>query len=100
MATMTTARTPRAIKPATGTARLTLTINGSGYIVRPTRPDAFAALRAFRLRKADGTIYDVAETVHGNTCDCADFIFHRDGIDPAGCKHVKALVAVGLLPGR
>ncbi len=39
--------------------------------------------------------------VQGHTCDCPDFIFHRDGLDPGGCKHIKALVACGLLaPAR
>jgi hypothetical protein len=52
---------------------------------------------AFRLKKADGTIYDLAETCHGLTCDCPDFTFHRDGLDEGGCKHIKAMVAVGLL---
>ena len=54
-----------------------------------------AALRAFRLRKEDGTVYHIAVTEHGPTCDCPDWTFHRDGIDPAGCKHIKALNAVG-----
>lgn len=84
-------------RPAHGTCRLTLAINGTDYNVRPTPADSFAAIRAYRLRKADGTTYDVAETVHGHTCDCPDFIFHRDGLDPDGCKHIKALVACGML---
>src|SRR5689334_8545174 len=67
-------------RPAHGTCRLTLTINGTPYRVRPVPADSFAAIRAFRLRKADGTAYDVAETVHGHECDCPDFVFHRDGI--------------------
>ena len=85
------ARTPH------GLARLTLVINGAAYNVRPVQTDADAALKAYRLRKSDGTAYHVALTVHGLTCDCPDFTFNRDGIDPAGCKHIKAMVAVGLL---
>jgi len=87
----------RAVRPAHGSCRLTLTINGTPYDVRPIPSDAFAALKAFRLKKLDGTTYDVSQAVHGLECDCPDFVFHRDGLDPAGCKHVKALVACGLL---
>jgi hypothetical protein len=83
-------------RPTHGTCRLTLRIIGTVYTVRPIPADAFAALKAFRLRKDDGTVYDVAQTVHGLECDCPDFIFHRDGIDADGCKHLKALVACGL----
>lgn len=67
------------------------------YTFRPNRADSFAATKAFRLRKADGTAYDVAQTVHGHTCDCPDRVFHRDGLDPTGCKHIKSLIACGLL---
>ena len=81
-------------RPTHGVCRLTLTINGTAYGVRPNRG---ADVRAFEIRKSDGTAYDVAQTEHGPTCDCPDFIFHRDGIDPDGCKHIKAMVACGLM---
>ena len=88
---------PRSVrKPARnphGVARLTLFINGTAYNVRPVQTDADAALKAYRLRKSDGTAYHVALTTHSLTCDCPDFTFNRDGIDPAGCKHIKAMVA-------
>ncbi len=42
-------------------------------------------------------VFDVAETVHGAVCDCPDFVFRRDGLDPAGCLHIRAMRAVGLL---
>jgi hypothetical protein len=61
------------------------------------RCDPKTGVRAFRLNKPDGTLYDVAQTHFGNQCDCPDFIFRRDGLDPCGCKHVKALVAEGLI---
>lgn len=83
--------------PPHGTCRLILTINGVDYRVKPIVADSFAAVRAFRLTKPDGTAYDVARTVDGPTCDCPDFVFHRDGIDPDGCKHIKSLVACGIL---
>ncbi|MGP0069153.1 MAG: hypothetical protein ACLQGP_36830 [Isosphaeraceae bacterium] len=97
---------PRAVqqrkpaRPAHGTARLTLFVNGTAYNVRPIACDPAAAIQAFRLRKADGTVYHIASTRDGHLCDCPDFVFHRDGIDPAGCKHIKAMVAVSLLQAR
>jgi hypothetical protein len=74
-----------------------LVINGTSYTIRRIPCDPGAALGAFRLRKVDGTTYVVAATDSGLVCDCPDFTFHRDGIDPDGCKHIKAMVAVGLL---
>ncbi len=79
-----------------GRCRLTLTINGLHYAVRPIAFQADDMTRAFRLsRKLD--VYDVAQTIHGPTCDCPDFIFRRDGLDPRGCLHIRAMRAVGLL---
>jgi hypothetical protein len=83
--------------PTHGMARLSLFINGTAYHVRPLSTDALTAIKAFRLRKFDGTEYDIAQTVHGITCDCPAFTFKREGIDPEGCKHIKALVACGLI---
>jgi hypothetical protein len=88
------------VRPAHGTCRLTLMINGTSYVVRPIQADDSAALKAFRLKKPDRTVYDVAQTTHGLVCDCPDFVFHHDGLDPAGCKHIKALVACGVLDGK
>ncbi len=76
---------------------LVLAIDPMLYQVRPLPCDPLIAHRAFRLRKPDGTIYDVVETAHGPECDCPDFIFRRDGIDPAGCKHIQALIASGMI---
>ena len=67
------------------------------YAVSPLECDPSIAAKAFRLNKPDGTLYDVAQTHHGHRCDCPDFIFRRDGLDPSGCKHVKALIHQGLL---
>ena len=44
-----------------------------------------------------GDIYDVTQTVHGPVCDCPDYIFRRDGLDPHGCLHIRAMRAVGIL---
>ncbi len=87
----------RTIGPARASCRLTMAINGVDYRVEPNAAEAYAVMKAYRLNKADGTAYDVAWTDHGLTCDCPDFIFRRDGLDPAGCKHIKAMVAYGLL---
>ncbi len=79
---------------------LLLMIGATPYAVRREPADAEAAERLFRLRKPDGTAYDVAQTEFGPVCDCPDFIFRRDGLDPSGCKHIRALVGYGMLPGR
>ena len=75
--TTSTARKPARPRSA-DTCRLTLAIRGEPYSVRPLASEDG---RAFRLRKSDGTIHDVAETPHGPTCDCPDFIFHREWVD-------------------
>ena len=85
----------RAIAPPK--SQLLLVINQTIYGVRPIRCAPADAVRAFRLNKPDGTLYDVAQTRFGAECDCPDFVFRRDGLDPAGCKHVRALVAEGLI---
>ena len=85
------------IGPARADCRLIMAINGTNYLVSRNRGDDWPTFKAYRLSKDDGTDYDVAETAYGLTCDCPDFIFHRDGIDPDGCKHIKAMVAYGLL---
>jgi DNA-binding beta-propeller fold protein YncE len=87
----------RIIGPARAVCRLTMAINDVDYRVEPNARATYAVEKAYRLSKPDGTAYDVASTHHGLTCDCPDFIFHRDGIDPDGCKHIKAMVAYGLL---
>ena len=89
---------PRNVKPAHGKAGLTLHVNGQDYRVCRLEPHPAVAGKGFRLTKPDGTHYDVATTPHGVTCECGDWVFHRDGKDPDGCKHVKALRAWGLLP--
>ena len=53
MATVSRPRKRR--KPAHGLCRLTLTINGTSYNVRPIAVDRDAALKAYRLKKGDGT---------------------------------------------
>lgn len=86
-------RPARQAKPG----RLLLEIGGTPYAMRPVACDPTVGRRAFRLLKDDGTVYDVLQTEHGPECDCPDFIFRRDGLDPDGCKHVRALVEVGMI---
>jgi hypothetical protein len=92
--------TRKTARPTHGTCRLVLTINSTSYTVRPIFADSSIAVRAYRLRKGDGTIYDLVQTDHGLQCDCPDHLFRRDGIDPDGCKHLKALVACGLFDSK
>ncbi len=84
-------------RPTHGRCRLTLTINGTLYNVRPVPADPGVASKAYRIKKSDGRVYDITQTAYGPECDCPDFTFHRDGIDPNGCKHIKAMIAVGLI---
>ena len=77
------------------TCRLTLHIRGTPFAVKPIpSPDG----RAYRIRNTENRkLYDVAETEHGPSCDCGDFVFRHHGIDAVGCKHVRALRAFGML---
>lgn len=98
MATATNRSTTRKLartRPA-DVCRLTLHIRGAAYSVRPLASEDG---RAYRLRKADGTAHDVAETSYGPTCDCGDQVYRHEGIDGQGCKHIRALRAVGLIAG-
>ncbi len=97
---MTATRPARMPKPRLAAApyRLDLTIGRTTYAIEPLTCDPIIAERGFRLLKGDGTAYDVARTPHGPQCDCPDFVFRRDGIDPEGCKHIRALVGSGLIP--
>lgn len=77
--------------------RLTLFISGKAYNVQPLDGVDVEIMKAFRLRKFDGTEYDIAQTADGLSCDCPDFTFRREAVDPSGCKHIKALIACGLI---
>ena len=84
----------------TTSSRLVLTIDRTAYVVFPLPLALDHSKRAYRLIKADGVAYDLSESRYGPSCDCPDYIFRRDGLDPAGCKHVKALIQHGLIGGR
>jgi hypothetical protein len=53
--------------------------------------------RTIRLTKTDGTSYDVSfSRIDEPRCSCGDLAFRdREG----GCKHLRALQAVGLIRG-
>lgn len=76
--------------------RLTLTIRDDAYSVRPARPLPEGVWGAWRLGGPDGKAYLITDGDAGAECDCPDFRFRHGGRD-GGCKHVRALRAVGLL---
>jgi hypothetical protein len=82
----------------TDRVRVTVTINGVDYRCFPIAAGS-GGIRAFRLSKQAGAgdVYDVVQVVGGIECDCADAVFRRNGLDPRGCKHARALRAAGLL---
>lgn len=96
---MTTSLPLRPQRPANRrrATHLILTIDEAVYAVHPSVCDPSAADRVIRLLKANGSSYNVAQTEHGPRCDCPDFVFRRDGLDPMGCKHIQALVQHGLI---
>ncbi len=72
----------------------TVDVKGVGYQIEPLpSPDG----PAYRLTSPKGKVYDVQDGQYGAECDCPDFVCRRAGLDAAGCKHVKALVAAGLV---
>jgi hypothetical protein len=87
---------PRKHKPA-DTCNLIVRIRGVDYTARPVRPETSDCIRAWRLRRPNGEAYLVGETIDGATCECGDFVFRHEGNDQVGCKHVRALRALGLL---
>jgi hypothetical protein len=90
----------RTDRPA-GSPRMFLTIRDRLYEMRQVACDPHVGSRAFRLLSDSGDLYHVVQHDHGPTCDCPDFIFRRDGLDPDGCKHVRALVELRLIePAR
>lgn len=94
----------KAAREPHGTCGLIVRITPEGcrptlYEARPLPVDrASDVIKVYSLTKlAGGDRYDVALTVDGVECSCPDFTYAREGKDPAGCKHCRALVALGLL---
>src|SRR5262245_11074329 len=94
----------KSVRPASGTCRLVLTIQTGStrttYRVKPVPITGAVATKLLRLTKPNGDHYTVASTLDGLSCECADYTFNREGTDPAGCKHIRSLVACGLLESR
>lgn len=99
MATVASPRRPSRPKAA-HVVTLALAIDHQCYGVSPIRgiadPDV---VKAFRLEKKSDrdAVYDVALTVRGLECDCPDFEARHRGLPTQGCKHIRALVELGLL---
>jgi hypothetical protein len=90
--------TPR---PLPTVPRLTLTILGTSYNVRPVTPDAGSGVaRAWRLKRRDADAIVASVGTDGRArCECADFEWRRSARPELGpCKHLAALAAVGLFP--
>src|SRR4051812_44296753 len=78
-----------------GRCRLTLTINGLHDTARPVVSQDDDVSRAFRLGRQD-VVFNLAQTTPGIVCDCPGLVFRRDGRDPRGRLHIRAMLAVGL----
>lgn len=78
------------------TCDLLLTIRGDRYRIRPIRGEGD---RGWRLRKL-GTdlVYRVVEHSAGPLCSCGDWTY-RPEVRGSGRKHVRAMVALGLVGG-
>src|SRR4051812_33207480 len=88
----------RKAKTPPTTVRFTLAIGDSTYAVRPLAVGPGSGLsKLIRLRKDDGAVHHVSRHAHGCECDCPDFVYRREGRDPRGCRHIRALVSVGLV---
>ena len=83
-----------------GKCRCELTINGCRYTLKPARGVAPRA-RVFRLQKIEGeragSVYLAGRIGGINSCSCDDMSFTQP---EGGCKHIKALVALGFISGR
>lgn len=76
---------------------LVLIVRGTSYRVIRITPQDPEVLKAFRLRKPDGSTYTVHVDQHGPHCTCGDGVFRKEGTADS-CKHVRAMRAWGLLP--
>lgn len=82
------------------TIRLTLTISTTTHEVEPIPCAMSEARQCFQLRKPNGEVHHVSTHDFGGVCTCGDFEFNRNHRDPLGCKHIRALVAMGVLDTR
>lgn len=77
----------------------TALINGKLYAVEPVQVDPRSGVATcYALTSEAGDVYHVADhRDRPSTCTCGDFVFRCEDVDPLGCKHVKALVALDCL---
>ncbi len=65
------------------------------YVVAPIPADPDVAVKAFSLRKEDGTVYHLRLTPEGFTdCDCPHGTFRPNSFP---CRHAKMLRAAGMI---
>jgi hypothetical protein len=83
--------------PPPDTTGLSLLVRETWYRVIRLKVQDSDVTKAFRLRKPDGTTYDVHVDQHGAHCTCASHEFKHEGIDGLGCKHIRSMRAWGLL---
>ena len=88
----------RSAKLSDDRTTLTITIGDltTVYEVIDIMPDTSLASHAFRLVKDANTVHDVSLTEHGAECTCGSFTFRNP--ERKYCKHLRASIAVGLLP--
>lgn len=101
--------TPAPTKAQGPAVALTLEIDGTRYNVSDLDPPHCATLERYKPGQVGGRplaysvwaesgAYDPRTTCAGGlACDCEDFKYRHAGTGSAGCKHVRALVAVGLI---
>jgi hypothetical protein len=63
-------------------------VTTAAYLVRVVVE--FGRVLGYQLKKADGTVYDLAADL--SSCDCPDGTYHPERPE-GGCKHRKALAA-------
>ena len=75
---------------------ITFHIDGDDYKVIPIPVEP--PQKAFRFKKGDVT-YDVLLNEEGRySCECKGFLRYGMCKDGRGCRHIRTLVAAGMLP--
>jgi hypothetical protein len=87
--------TPKPTPPPDRTG-LSIQIRETWYRVVRLRVQDPDVTKCLRLRKPDGTTYDVHTDQHGAHCTCGDGTFRKEGTAEL-CKHAKALRAWGVI---
>lgn len=72
---------------------LILTIGQAHYLMTHVKGDWWL------LEKPDGTAYQVgSDALCGPSCTCPDYRYRREGNEQGGCKHIKSLTELGIIP--